>query len=442
MFQHRPLQLAPILILLLAGSARPALAVFEWDHDRDEVRAKLTTAMDKSVRLVDELNLGKAEYTGRIQATVERAGEALRAELGHYNAGRLDFLDADQECGPGSTCDDFRGDIVLLLESARDLGNEVLATTPADARVEIDRIIGLIEDPDLPGDALYPLYIAAQETGGLTDSNARALLVDARDHVRAVGEGLRSLADGITADGRVDCDALGRSAVPDAATLQRAAEALNDTSVFLAVLGSFVEGVGEIEIQGEGAVWGWVGFALKGSKPAIAAAWLGGLSDGLGGLSDRILGRLSDCEAAARHDELVDLIGSPQGVLDRIDELDADLGDQLEAIDGGHLDRIDELDAGLHGRLDDLDAAHLAKLDAILDGQQEIRDRQDLVLANQELILSNQNDLRTAIADSLATLLAGQDELRLRMDGHAETLLEAIQNVGPPWGRARGHEGR
>jgi hypothetical protein len=390
----------PALLFLAAGFQRVEAA---WDDDRLEIIDKVTAARDRATELKDAHGDGKGMLTGRMNDTIDEAVEELEFGLKEFRnlAERDSFLGPKPYCDTGSECDRFRQELIKIVRASQDLGNGVLDASPASARIDLDRLVTFLEK--VPGISLYPLWIALAKTTDLTGGNLVDLMQDAVADVAEVKAALDATTTRRIWEGElVDCDYIHEHDV----ALFRASESLQGAGLALVLFGKFATGAGEMNAFPKSAgLWGWVSVHDHSNKIKLTGTWLETLGIGVTALADRIGGRMSDCEASGRHQAVVDQL---TGVEDQL----TGVKDQLTAHDDGVVALLDG-PGGVMERLGRIETDHGAKL--------------DLLLANQALLLANQADIRAAIQGVRDQMAVNQAEL-----------LQAIAEVGPPWGGGSG----
>jgi hypothetical protein len=354
----------------------PATAGFrDWDESEiTEILDKVTTARDRAIEIANRVRSGVNELTSEIRDRIDEGVADLKRDFDDEIDGRDAFLGAGGDCLGASPCARFRSDIVDLLGNIEMLANTMFGLTPTGADLEYQRTIDQIQA--VPGRALYPLYRTLAEENHLFTSDFVGSLGDLADDLRVLQQGLEAPA-APSPGAEAAMPGSCRQILDNAEAFDRSAFGVTAVAGAVKLVGKLMIAAGETSVDSQAGLHGYVHVALKNNRLKKVGTALDGMADMALAYSSYATNKLRYCTVLEGREETRELLSGGDGVIEI-----------LKGTDG----------------LPDPD-----QLDRILAGQAETAVRQEEILRRQEEILRRQ-----------------------------EEILAAIENLGPPWGRALG----
>ncbi len=239
----------------LALSPQPAQAQRVLNTILDtaqDARQAARDARNTSRDMRDNMRNGVASVTGDLRAMIEEAVEDARSIVQQRMEGRAEFL--GDNCDPSSPCGAFRGRLSQFLTNVGAVSGALSMFTESDVHPDLAPMATMVERA--PGRVLLPIY---RVSGNLFESNLVLSLESAADDLTTLKAALDSARDGT-------CTA----AIEDATRVRAVAFRRRAGGLALRVAGKVLDAVGEVEVSGEAAFWGFVGAEVQWNVPEAA----------------------------------------------------------------------------------------------------------------------------------------------------------------------------
>ncbi len=289
-----------ILAALMGGlSANASAGIFEdifnvatAARDRAiQARDRAKEARDNAAETRDQMRDARVAFTNDIRDAINEATEDLRTQIAENIAGRQAWLGND--CDVVSDCGRFRADIVGLINDLATTSNALFIATELGIEIDGSRLVTVLET--IPGRLLYPLYRAFSEELNIFESDFVLKLGEAADALAFLRDSVpESTCDLMLADRDLSAERIKRTKV---------------TGLGIKLVGKIFEAVGTKEIQKEGAVWGWVGVALKNNRLKNVGIKFTGLGEGLTKYAGVASTKLLRCIIIDDHEQIIASIG-------------------------------------------------------------------------------------------------------------------------------------
>lgn len=289
-----------ILALATAARDRATEARDRATQARDratQARDNAAAARDTAIEMRDNMRVGFDALTVEMQTAIDEAIAALQRGIQQELAGRDDFL-------ASGAAEPFRQNLILLLQRSETVINKLFDIAGAEnMAVDFSRAISVIES--LPETALYPLYrvLAVElnlfEEGGLLDRLDQAVV-----QLELICEALNSENRTREHTGWLDGElAVCSFWLEHHADIKFTVRELNKLAGLLKLVGVILNTAGQTNIEGEGAVWGWVGVHLKSDPKKSFGTTLEGVADFMFKVTGYASSRLDYCAGVAIQDE-------------------------------------------------------------------------------------------------------------------------------------------
>ena len=317
--------------LVVGGTTGKAqlLDVFrDWTGEEiSDILDRVRSARDKAAAIrgrtegvKDVVETARENFTalsGNVLDAVDDARDTAGTLLGEEMSRARNFS-GGANCGAGSTCDEFRNDLLTLLDDMSDIYSTLLQIDAAAVQpgIEVDLPLVRAAVQTIPGLALYPVYRAMTEGGDLFGSGLLELTARAREDLDFARTALASNGSAATAPTtRVEasiipgldatsiaafnsCDIF--IATPD--QVRRTSLNLVSTAIVLKVVGKALDGAGETLVLGgpkEVGVHGYFKINFHDNKKKQLGGLFDLAADLLGLVSSALDYRLVRCAAVA-----------------------------------------------------------------------------------------------------------------------------------------------
>lgn len=273
----------PIAIILVFGLAvLPAGA--DWGNSQiDDIIAKMNATKSNVDEMVGNVRSGVNNLTGTLRQSIDEAVADLKQNVQRELDGRDEFLGAGGNCGAGSECYQFRGDMVQLLVNIQDLTNALFDVTPADVQFELQRTIDLIEQT--PGRVLFPLYRALASDSRLFESGFVEMLGDLALDIRTLDDGLKEGPAGAATSLDTSNEA-GVVDLTECATILANIDLFTDVALKVTggaaaakLIGKGLIAWGETTAEGDAGIHGYVHVTLKNNTRKKIGGFVDGIAD-------------------------------------------------------------------------------------------------------------------------------------------------------------------
>lgn len=311
--------------VLASGLSTQAGIFRQWeDTEISDVKNRVATAKDRAVEIVDKARAGFNKVTGQMRDMIDEAVSDLSDELQDQLDGRNDFLGPGRDCGPGTECDGFRGDLVQLLTNMERLTNTMFEATPVDASTDYGPAIALVESA--PGRALYPLYRVMNNENSIFGSRFVDLVGDLADDVKTLSDDLQ-LGDAARGGSRADvCQTI----LDHADGFESAITGVASVSGAVKLVGKALVAAGQTSIdEKDVGIHGYVHLTLKNNRKKKYGNALDGLADFGLALSSYASNKLRYCTVLQTRDDLLSEIGGVMSVLQGTDGSPDDMLDRI-----------------------------------------------------------------------------------------------------------------
>lgn len=330
--------LAAILALAPLYSTQAGLFRDWEDTEISQVKNQVTTAKSNAVEIVNKARAGFNRVTTDMHAMIEEAIADLQQQIQDEIAGRDAFLGSGGDCGAGTECSLFRGEIVRLFESMERLANTIFGLTPADVEFNFQRTISLLESA--PGRALFPLYRALNDDNRVFGSGFVDMLDDLADNLLILDDGLSNGARG-AGDSPIDSCQL---VLDYAEQFSTAVTVVSASSGAVKLVGKGLTAAGHTGFdEADAGIHGYVHVTLKSNRKKTVGSFLDGIADFGLAFSSYASNKLRYCTVLQTREDMLREMGSLMSVLQgtdgsQDDQLDRILRNQMEI-----LDRIDDI---------------------------------------------------------------------------------------------------
>jgi hypothetical protein len=323
------------LMLILAVSSQAQILDFFRDWSSSEITSILNnagSARDKASSIKNK--------TGGVKAVVDTARSSLQALSGNTLDAVQDARESgseqisaeialsqafvgDNNCAAYSPCDDFRNNMLLLLNDLTDIANSLtsLDATSAALGVQLDlsRAKKLIQSA--PGAALYPIHRAMNDSGGQFLSGVLSMTSQVKENMVTAGAILDPTILPASQLNSMAAFSSQFAELPDTCsyvlTVPNVARATSfsilSAAITLKIVGKSLSALGETLVLGgpkEVGVHGYFKINFHDNKKKKYSVYVDGIADLLAKTSVAIDNKLIYCAALGNRVDLVQALQS------------------------------------------------------------------------------------------------------------------------------------
>lgn len=359
----------------------------------NQIFNKVDDVQDRMAEVHKNFKEGVNSLTDDMRARLQETLADAQGDLQQFIDGRDQFLGND--CDPTSPCADFRTDLTTLIANLETLSNGIVGITFDGDQFDFTAARAAIQS--VPGRALFPLYkVLAGDNGILNSVVIERIGSIGGDLILLEGSLGRPFDQQSEAVGPVG--AVGPVMPPDVCQrilahpteFQGSAYAVTGLGFYLRLIGKIMTGLGELDLDADGGIHGYVHVEIKNNQIKKYARWLDGAGVAMGNFAAFAMAKAQYCQILSGH----------QQILEALNQFDPDFSNLDIAVSSRASQA--SVDA-VASKLDDLDTAISAQ-------------------ASQTSVDAVAEELSTGLGN-LASLVAGRssqasvDQLAGKLDG-------------------------
>jgi hypothetical protein len=295
---HRIINVARVTTLLLSallsvGIVLPinAKTLLEETYDaaiaaRDraaQARDRAKEAREAAKETRDSMRETRQDFSAEVLDTINEGVDDVKQMIADERAGRKEFTDDDDGCS--FLCDQFRTDLLELVDNTEDAFNSILDSTGLPVSVNFDKERGVVRNA--PGRALYPLYRS---------------LVAGSNILNVVSSEMASVNTNLSTLNLDACEQI----LANPTAFENAKKSVKGSAKVFKLIGSKLSSSGETTItEVDIGLWGWAHVTAKTNTEKTWASRFNGLSDSLSKIESTAGDKQNYCTIVAGQESII-----------------------------------------------------------------------------------------------------------------------------------------